>query len=221
MGLLKQQIQVLFKQGLKQCPKCPEPKPLSEFGNNKTRKDRLQTWCKEHCKEDRDTNKQYHKEYYVENKNTILKEMKLKHLMFPWKKILKDIKQRCNNSKATGYINYGGRGIKCLITENELKQLWFRDKAYNLKQPSIDRKDSDGNYEFDNCEFIELVENIAKDKRKPILQYDLEGNFIKEWSSQSVAIRYLKISSQNINNCCKGRSKTAGGFKWEYKDEQN
>lgn len=44
----------LFKQGLKQCPQCPEPKLLSEFGKDKKTKDGLQTYCKEHIKEDRD-----------------------------------------------------------------------------------------------------------------------------------------------------------------------
>ena len=41
----------LFKQGLKQCPKCSEPKSLSEFSKLKGRKDGLQVYCKEHTKE--------------------------------------------------------------------------------------------------------------------------------------------------------------------------
>ena len=55
-------------------------------------------------------------------------------------------------------------------------------------------------------------------KRK-VLQYDLNGNFIKEWDSIKEAAYYLNIKYHNsITNCCGGRSKTAGGFIWKYKD---
>ena len=66
----------------------------------------------------------------------------------PWLYLLVDIKKRCNNPKNISYKTYGGRGIKCLITASELKELWFRDNAYYLEHPSIDRIDNDGNYTF-------------------------------------------------------------------------
>ena len=57
------------------------------------------------------------------------------------------------------------KGIQCLITKDELRQLWFRDKAYLLKVPSIDRIRNSDNYTFDNCRFIENIDNIRR-KRK-------------------------------------------------------
>ena len=53
--------------------------------------------------------------------------------------------------------------------------------------------------------------------RKAILQYDLEGNFIKEWDSGKRAGLELGISKGNIVNVLKGRLKTSGGFIWKYK----
>lgn len=50
-------------------------------------------------------------------------------------------------------------------------------------------------------------------------QYDLNGNFIKEWEGITDASQKLKISTGNIVCCCKGRRKTAGGYKWKYKEE--
>jgi len=55
---------------------------------------------------------------------------------------------------------------------------------------------------------------------KSILQYDLEDNFIKDWSSISEAYLSLnkKITNGCINLACKGKIKTAFGYKWKYKN---
>lgn len=51
--------------------------------------------------------------------------------------------------------------------------------------------------------------------RKPILQFDLQGNFIKEYDSYTSAKNTTKING--INNAVKGTVKTAGGYLWTYK----
>lgn len=50
---------------------------------------------------------------------------------------------------------------------------------------------------------------------KPILQYDLEGNFIKEWFSRTEAKQWLGVG--DIAGCLYGKQKQAGGFIWKYK----
>jgi hypothetical protein len=52
-------------------------------------------------------------------------------------------------------------------------------------------------------------------KFKPILQYDLEGNFIKEWTSYTEATEITKITS--IANALIGKDPTAGGYLWKKK----
>lgn len=74
----------------------------------------------------------------------------------PWLKHKKNAKSRCEYKKDKKYKYYGGRGIKYLIAEHDLKMLWIRDKAYLMIQPSIHRKDSKKHYTYENCEFIEL-----------------------------------------------------------------
>ena len=206
----KQKKEELFNQGLKKCPKCSKPKPTSDFNIDNRAKDGLQVYCKEHLCEYRNKS---------ENKETINKWKKEFHKKFPWKRILNNIKNRCENSKHNKYKYYGGRGIKNYLNEEEAKELWFRDKAYNMKKPSIDRKENDGNYEFDNCEFIEKSENSVKDKRKSIIQFDLNMNFIREWNSTMEIERELGIQHSNISACCLGKYKQACGFKWRYVDE--
>ena len=58
---------------------------------------------------------------------------------------------------------------------------------------------------------------IKKIKATSVIQYDLENNIIKEWSSIKEATINLKLYDGDISKCCRGRQKTAGGFKWEYK----
>lgn len=68
---------------------------------------------------------------------------------------------------------------------------------------------------------------IAKPKRwwlgkfnktycKKIAQYDLDGNFIKEFPSTREANRQLGISYASIYYALKGERRTASGFKWKF-----
>jgi len=70
-----------------------------------------------------------------------------------------------------------------------------------------------------------IAMGIAKRKQaKPVLQYDLENNIIKEWESKGQAAAWIKeqtnkksnVTSQ-IKDCILGRQKTAFGYKWKYK----
>lgn len=83
---------------------------------------------------------------------------------FPWIVRLWTIKTRCNY-----HPRYAGKGIKCLLTKSEIEFLWFRDKAFELSRPSIDRIDNAGHYELSNCRFIELSENSGRANRGKII----------------------------------------------------
>lgn len=68
------------------------------------------------------------------------------------------------------------------------------------------------------------IENLppVKEKEKiniyiPIIQYDLSGNFIREWKSQQEASIQLNIGISNINVCLKNKVTFSGGFVWKYK----
>ena len=82
----------------------------------------------------------------------------------PWIVSFRGAKYRCTNKNEVNYHRYGGRGIEFKMTIKDFKFLWFRDKAYLMKRPSIDRIDNKGNYELDNCRFIEQSENSRKDE---------------------------------------------------------
>jgi group I intron endonuclease len=51
--------------------------------------------------------------------------------------------------------------------------------------------------------------------KKPIIQYDLQGNFIQEWDSITEATNITKINT--IGDCVRGKQKKAGNFLWKFK----
>lgn len=55
---------------------------------------------------------------------------------------------------------------------------------------------------------------------KKVVQYDLNGNFIKEWDSIKEAQE--KTKSSHISMCCRGHKKykTSGGYIWKYKETE-
>jgi hypothetical protein len=60
-------------------------------------------------------------------------------------------------------------------------------------------------------------EKMSKSQKLPILQYDLTGNFIKEWDGIIDAAKSMGKYSTNIMRCCRGNFKQAYGFVWKYK----
>ena len=60
----------------------------------------------------------------------------------------------------------------------------------------------------------ELPTNTGRER--PIRQFDKQNNFIKEFPSIAVAAREIGSNYNSIYNVCRGKQKTAGGYKWEY-----
>lgn len=96
--------------------------------------------------------------------------------------------------------------------------------------PSVDRLDDYKSYELTNIRLVTFRENYKKahyDKKnkinrkcyKPIYQYDLSENLIKEFISIQEASDDLGINRSNIGSCCNGKRKVAGGFIWKYKND--
>jgi hypothetical protein len=52
---------------------------------------------------------------------------------------------------------------------------------------------------------------------KIILQFDLDNNFIKEFSSIKSASIECNINRVNISACCRNKQNKAGGYIWRYK----
>lgn len=77
-----------------------------------------------------------------------------------------------------------------------------------------------------NCRLTETNDKSGKDSNetrykkskslcKPILQYDLNGNFIKEWSSIKEVEEKLNLSK--VSGVCRGTNISSGGFLFRFK----
>jgi hypothetical protein len=57
----------------------------------------------------------------------------------------------------------------------------------------------------------------AENNQKPIIQYDLEGNFIKEWHSIKEASKQTNSNASSISKVCRKILKKTNNFIWVYK----
>ena len=56
--------------------------------------------------------------------------------------------------------------------------------------------------------------------RKPVSQFDLDSNFIKEYVSQTEASKQTGITQGTISNCALGHQKQAGGYIWRFVNKE-
>ena len=81
---------------------------------------------------------------------------------YPWLSHYREAKARCENPNRPNYRFYGGRGVRMVLTPLEVELLYKRDNAEKMQHPSIDRLNSNGDYHFGNCRFIEMSENSRR-----------------------------------------------------------
>jgi hypothetical protein len=65
------------------------------------------------------------------------------------------------------------------------------------------------------------IKLIKEKHSKKHLQFDLQGNFIKEWVSGAEVCRELKIDNGELIKACRGERESVGGFIWKYKNDIN
>lgn len=68
---------------------------------------------------------------------------------------------------------------------------------------------------------IEHSKILGKSSAKPVIQYDLQGNFIKKWGSMTEASRSLNIGTPHITQCCNKERRKAGNYIWRYEADKS
>jgi hypothetical protein len=65
---------------------------------------------------------------------------------------------------------------------------------------------------------LDSRKKISKNLKKPIIQYNMNNEIIKEWDSIKTASEYYNIHSSSIGNSCRNKQKTSCGFIWKFKN---
>ena len=82
-----------------------------------------------------------------------------------------------------------------------------------MKSNSINK----GKFEKGTKAWNEGLKGIKLKPDKNVFQYCARtGNFIKSWKTAKEAGEELNINITSIGHCCRGTSKSAGGFIWKY-----
>lgn len=82
-------------------------------------------------------------------------------------------------------------------------------ELYNLSTYSLEKQKKQ--------QLINLNKESVKSNIKKVIQYNLNGDFMQEFSSLQEADKHTGVSFSNISSCARGVTKTAGNFIWGYK----
>ena len=93
---------------------------------------------------------------------------------------------RCENKNATGYQNYGGRGVKVctrwLGDEGFLN--FLADMGERPKGTSLDRIDNKGDYNPNNCKWSTVEEQLQNRRCAVIIEHNGETKTAAAWARE-------------------------------------
>lgn len=99
-----------------------------------------------------------------------------------------------------------------------------------LNLPCINHKDENkANNSLDNLEWCTYRYNLNygthniranETRKKPILQFSKDGAFIREWKSVTDLRNETGMDITHVSSCCRGKRKSANGYRWQYKNEK-
>jgi len=89
--------------------------------------------------------------------------------------------------------------------QNKTKLFELYDEIQTLNLPLLQRKWN---------RFNEI--SRTKSNWKPVIQYDLNNNFIKQFNGLKEAADFTGIKTDGICKCCKGITGKSGGYRWRY-----
>lgn len=100
------------------------------------------------------------------------------------------------------------------LNEVEINQILTKSDKGNLKpMTQTHRNNLSKSLKGRKCEW-----DTSSMREKPIIQYDLKGNYIQDFKSAQEACLILNYTSKtNILQCCRGKQNKAYGYIWKFK----
>lgn len=93
---------------------------------------------------------------------------------------------RCHKENSTVYNSYGARGIKvCDEWLNDFESFYNWSYANGYKQGlSIDRINNNGNYEPNNCRWVDMSVQSTNKRNTIYLTYNNKTQSMKQWANE-------------------------------------
>ena len=110
------------------------------------------------------------------------------------------MRDRCLNKNDPSYKNYGGRGVSICKEWNSFPN-FLADMGHKPKGMTIDRINSDGNYEPSNCRWATPLEQANNRRTVIFLEYKGIRQSLADWARQlgiprtTLYMRYLSNKS--------------------------
>jgi len=106
-----------------------------------------------------------------------------------------NMKQRCQNPKASGYPLYGGRGIRVCDEWQDFQTFYGWAVSHGYEEGlTIERIDVNGNYCPENCTWIPKSEQNNNTRQNHYLTYDGRTMPLNQWAREigitSASLRY-------------------------------
>lgn len=129
-------------------------------------------------------------------------------------------------------VELAKNGSKKMITVHRLVATAFIENPNGL--PQVNHMDEDKtNNRSDNLEWCDQRYNIRYSSEKHggrrngkcsnvhIMQCSKDGTVIRTWKSSRDVFLETGMSAWSVSECCKGKRKTAYGFKWRYSTDHS
>ena len=143
-------------------------------------------------------------------------------------RLLKKTNQKGRDGYGYYVVNLRQHGEANIVLVHRLVATAFVDNPDHL--PTVNHKDGDKhNNNFNNLEWTSYADNnihaLETNLRKPrgnnVIQKTKSGEVVNIFQSVCEASRKTGVSRGGINHCVNGRTKTSGGYIWEYFEGQS
>lgn len=142
-------------------------------------------------------------------------------------KMWQSMKARCDNKSNKRYKNYGGRGIKydpkwvdfLAFKEDMYFKYLYALKQKRMKNPSFERIDVDGDYNKENCSFIELFEQAENRTKTHHFEATSPNGELYNEKNVNRFCKEHNLNSSHVYKCLLGESKAHKG--WTFKKVEN
>lgn len=130
-------------------------------------------------------------------KNDMVADLRKKHGMSKTRifKIWVGIRKRCTNKNCKAYSYYGGRGISVCERWNDFNN-FYQDMKDDYKDDlTLDRIDSNGNYEPSNCRWVSVKHQNSNRRTNVFIEFNGETKTLAQWQKKT-GVGYKTISNR-------------------------